>query len=128
MDKKTLRKFGITMGIAFLVISLLILAKSKHNLWQLYAISALFFMLGLVLPGSLKLAYTLWIRLVLMLAWINTRIILCLLFYLVFTPIAVVMKLFGADLLDKKIDKQKDSYWIKKERKVFSPIDYERQF
>jgi hypothetical protein len=38
------------------------------------------------------------------------------------------MKLFGVDLLDRKIDKDKESYWKKKEEKEFNPIDYERQF
>ena len=128
MDKKTLRRFGMTMGIAFLVISLLILAKSKHILWQTSIISALFFILGLIFPGSLKLVYVLWMRLAFILGWVNTRIILFVLFYLIFTPIGLVIKLTGKDLLERKIDKSRDSYWIKKEKKEFSALDYERQF
>jgi len=38
------------------------------------------------------------------------------------------MRLFGADLLDKKIDKHKESYWKEKKKKGFSPLDYEKQF
>ena len=116
------------MGIAFLVISLLILAKSKHILWQTSIISALFFILGLIFPGSLKLVYVLWMRLAFILGWVNTRIILFVLFYLIFTPIGLVIKLTGKDLLERKIDKSRDSYWIKKEKKEFSALDYERQF
>ena len=51
-----------------------------------------------------------------MLGWINTRLILFIIFYLVFTPIGLVMRLFGVDLLDKKIDKNKNSYWRRKEK------------
>jgi hypothetical protein len=63
-----------------------------------------------------------------LLAWINTRLILCAIFYLVFTPIGLVMRLLKIDPLDRKIDKNKNSYWIKKEKKDFCPLDYERQF
>ena len=128
MDKKTLRRFGMTMGIAFLVISLLILIKSKHALWQTNIIAALFFVLTFTMPVSLKLSYILWMRLAYILGWINTRLILSVLFYFIFTPVGLVLKLFRADLLDIKIDKSKDSYWIKKEKKEFSALDYERQF
>ena len=61
-------------------------------------------------------------------AWINTRLILFIVFYLIFTPLGLVMRLFGADLLERKIDKRKDSYWLKKEKKAFVSSDYDRQF
>jgi len=37
-------------------------------------------------------------------------------FYLIFTPIAILLKLFSRDLLAQKIDKNTDSYWIKREK------------
>ena len=79
-------------------------------------------------PVSLKPVYIFWMRLAFILAWINTRLILSILFYLIFTPIGIGMRLFGGDLLDKKIDKNKESYWIKKEKAAFKQSDYERQF
>lgn len=67
-------------------------------------------------------------RFALILSWINTRLILSIMFYLIFSPIGRVMKLFGVDPLDRKIDKNKQSYWHKKEARKFNPLDYERQF
>lgn len=58
------------------------------------------------------------------LAWVNTRLILIVMFYMVFTPIGFVMRIFGSDQLGLKIEKEKESYWIKKDAK----INYERQF
>lgn len=75
-----------------------------------------------------KYIYGLWIKLGLVLAWINTRLILIILFYLLFTPMGIVMRMFGADLLDRKIEKGRDTYWRKKETRGFNPLDYERQF
>ncbi len=123
-----LRKFGITMGIAFLAITLLIFSRHRHSILPTAVISAVFFTLALILPISLKYVYILWMKLALVLSWINTRLILFIIFYLVFTPIGLAMRLFNADSLDRKIEKKRDSYWGMREKKVFNPLDYERQF
>jgi hypothetical protein len=128
LDKNNLKKFGIVMGIAFLAITLFINLKHKSNILPTYIISIIFFILAFTLPILLKPIYIIWMRFAYLLAWINTRLILCAIFYLVFTPIGLVMRLLKIDPLDRKIDKNKNSYWIKKEKKDFCPLDYERQF
>jgi hypothetical protein len=128
LDKKSLRKFGITMGIAFLVITLLMLIRHRHSVIPTSIISALFFVASLIIPGVLKPAYILWMKLAFVLGWVNTRLILMIIFYILFTPAGLIMRLFRVDLLDRKIDKSKDSYWKKREKKVFNPSDYERLF
>lgn len=62
------------------------------------------------------------------LGWVNTRILLFLFFYLVITPVAVVTRLIGKDLLAQRIDPDADSYWIVKEVPPFDPTSYRRQF
>jgi hypothetical protein len=84
--------------------------------------------MGMFLVSFLKPFYYLWMRLAWILSWVNTRLVLVIIFYLVFTPIGLLMKLLGKDLLSLKIEPQKDSYWLKKEKKAFNPQDYERQF
>ncbi len=128
LDNKSLKKFGITMGIAFFIVTLFILIRHKHNILPASIISIIFFILALVIPDLLKPIYIFWMRLAYILAWVNTRLILSILFYIIFTPIGVGIRLFGIDLLDRKIDKNKQSYWIKKEETAFSPLGYERQF
>ena len=59
------------------------------------------------------------------LAWINTRLILIVIFYLIFAPIGIAMRLFRLDLLDRKIDKNTASYW---KNKIIHNLYYERQF
>ncbi len=128
LDKQNLKKFGITMGIAFLVITLLILFKRGHIGLSTSLISALFFISALIAPNLLRPVYILWMKLAFFLSWINTRLILALLFYLIFTPIGLIMKLFRIDVLDKKIDKNKNSYWHKKEKAGINKENYQRQF
>ncbi len=128
LDKKSLKKFGVTMGVAFLIIALLLLIRHKHNLLPLFSISIVFFMFAFTLPVLLKPIYILWMRLAFILGWITTRLILFIIFYFIFTPIGLGMRLFKVDLLDRKIDKNKESYWKEKEKGDFKPLNYERQF
>lgn len=127
-DKKGLRNFGITMCIAFLVISSLIIFKHRHSAVPTLTISAALLLSALIRPILLKPFYIIWMNFAFTLGWFNTRIILLLIFYIVFAPVGLFLGLFRADLLDRKIDKNKDSYWLKKEKKEFNPADYERQF
>jgi len=128
LGRKTLKKFGITMGIAFLALTLFILVKHRQGMLPTSFISLIFFILAFAIPSSLKPLYIIWMRFAFMLGWINTRLIIFIIFYLIFTPMGLVIKLFGTDLLDRRIKKDKESYWVKKEQQKFASINYERQF
>ena len=128
LDISGLKKFGITMGIVFTIITLFILVRHRHSIFITSGISVLFFIFAFIMPNFLKPIYVSWMKLAFILGWINTRLILIIMFYLILTPISIVIKLLGKDLLDKRIDKNKGSYWHKKESKVFNISDYERQF
>ena len=127
-DKNSLRKFGIIMGIAFSLIGLLVFLKGRHSFLPAGIIALLFFLSALVCSVILKPVYVFWMRLAFVLSWINTRIILFLIFYLTFTPIGLVLRLFRVDLLDKKINKSAKTYWRKKEKISTERESYERQF
>ncbi len=126
LNKRNLLKFGITMGIAFLVIAIFVLIRHKHSALPLAIIAVIFSVAAGIAPGFLKPAYIIWMRFAFALSWINTRLILIIIFYLVFTPIGLIMRLCRVDLLERGIDKHKASYWKKKEPGE-SP-GYERQF
>lgn len=128
LDRNSLRKFGLTMGIAFSVIALLILIRHKHSILVTSCISAGFFLAALLIPVALKPVYISWMRLAFILGWVNTRIILILIFYLLFTPISLIMKALGKELLDRRIEEEKSSYWHIRKNKDFNRLDYERQF
>ena len=61
------------------------------------------------------------------LGWINTRIILTLLYYVAVTPIAAVMRLFH-DPLNRTLGDRAVSQWIKRAPKAVDVAEYERQF
>ncbi|MDO8662437.1 MAG: SxtJ family membrane protein [Candidatus Omnitrophota bacterium] len=127
LDKRLLKKFGVTMALVFLVISGLFFLRQRIGAAGAAAVlSFVFFIAGLIFSILLKPVYIIWMRFAFILGWINTRVILILLFYLVFTPVGLAMKLLKVDLLERK--HKKESYWKKKEKFDFSPLNYERRF
>ena len=61
------------------------------------------------------------------LGWVNTRVILTVVYLLIFTPVALIFKVIGKDPMERKIEKV-NSYWIKREARKFRQGDYRRQF
>jgi len=114
-SKKVLREFGILIGLMFpFILGFLLPFIRGHsfNFWTLY-ISFPFIFLGLIKPIVLFYPYEIWMKLGLILGFVNSRIILGLVYFLVLIPISFFMKLFGYDpLLIKKNNKK--SYSIRK--------------
>jgi len=116
-SKKVLREFGILIGLIFpFIIGFLLpfLRGHSFNFWTLYISFPLIF-LGLIKPNVLIYPYEIWMKLGLILGFVNSRIILGLVYFLVLIPISFFMKLFGYDpLLIKKNNKK--SYSIRNNR------------
>ena len=104
MDKKQLREFGVLIGFGFpILIGWIIPAITGHTfrMWTLWvAFPSL--ITGLLQPSLLFYPYKVWMALGLALGWINSRIILGLVFFLVLQPIALIMKFKGYDPLKTK--------------------------
>jgi hypothetical protein len=75
------------------------------------ALGFAFLVTSLNFPKFLKWFYIVWVRLGEAIGFVVSRVILVLVFYLVVTPIGMIMRLFGKDLLNKKINIKSDSYW-----------------
>ena len=127
-SKEDLRKFGYTVGIALLVVCGLLFWVGKES-YIYFAIPGIMLIIAaFIIPAVLKPLNKAWMTLAILLGWVMTRVILTILFYFALTTIGLIAKLFRKDFLDLKIDKSNASYWVKRERKDFKPIDYERQF
>jgi hypothetical protein len=72
--------------------------------------------LALAWPRSLTHVYRLWMTVGEVLGWINTRIILGVLFYLLFTPLGLCMRLRGKDVLSLTRRSDLSSYWITRDQ------------
>ena len=114
LDKAGLRKFGLVTGaIVVVLFGALLPWLLDHNypLWPWY-IAGVLWVLALLLPIVLNPIYHVWMRFGMVLGWINTRIILGLVFYAIFTPVGFVMKLLKKDPMHRKWESQVVSYRI----------------
>ena len=127
-EKKDLRNFGITFGVVLGLLSGLLWWKGKDTYSVFVILSIVFFLFGLVLPSLLKPLQKAWMMFAVIMGWFMTRLILSILFYIVFTFIGLVSRLFGKEFLKLTIDKSNKSYWIAREPVPFTKERYEKQF
>jgi len=127
--KGELRKFGITMGLVFLLFGGFSWWRGKDYYFYLLGLSGAFLFLALVTPSVLKPINKMWMTLAILMSWVMTRVILSILFYLGITPMGILARLFGKDFLAIKFDKRGvNSYWIPREKQGLEKADYEKQF
>ena len=115
---KDLRWFGVMMCAALFVFAGIAWCKgSPHAAAGLCGAGALFLALGLAAPGALGPIYRPWMKLAAALGWVNTRVLLGLMFFLAFTPIALARRVLGRDPLGMRFDEKSravPTYWKKK--------------
>ena len=63
-------------------------------------------------PASLWLLHRPWMKFAVVAQWVNTRIIMLLLFYLMILPIGLLLRLFGKDAMHRNFDRSADSYRV----------------
>jgi len=114
LDARGYRKFGLTTG-AIIIVLFGLLIPWLFNLnfvkWP-WILGGVLILWGLLAPTTLKPVYVGWMKFGNVMNWINTRIILGILFYGIFLPIGVVMRLFGKDSMHRKLDRQLSSYRV----------------
>jgi hypothetical protein len=127
-SRKSLRKFGLLFALISAFATGYFLYKGS-GVWIWTAGAAIFFLVtGLAAQPVLKPLYVAWMTFAIILGWINTRLILGIFFYLILTPIGLILRITGKDLLDKKFDRGAETYWKKREKREFDPARYERLF
>ena len=110
------KKFGLTMAgclaLIFGLVMPLVLGRSLP-VWPWVA-AGFFLTTAVFMPMQLRLIYLVWMKIGHILGHINTRILLCLVFFLLFTPMALLLKLLGKDPLCRQLsDDATVSYWQK---------------
>ena len=109
ISKKQLSEFGIIIGFFFPVFVgwiIPLISGDSFRFWTLY-VALPFLSFGILKPRILTTPYKYWMIMGYLLGWINSRIILGLIFLLVVQPIAILMRLFKYDPLRKKLTNHK---------------------
>lgn len=107
------KNFGIVFFIFFLLVAIYPLSQNGEvRVWSAM-ISLIFLVLGLLKSKILTPLNKLWFKFGIFLGKIISPLIMGTIFFLVVTPIGLLMRMFGKDLLNLKYNKNK-TYWIKK--------------
>jgi Kef-type K+ transport system membrane component KefB len=114
LDRIGLRNFGFTTGAIVIVLFGLLLPWLFSFNWPTWPwiLAAVFFILAFAAPMALNPIYKVWMRFGMIMGWINTRIILFIIFFGIFFVVALIMKVFGRDSMSRRIDRDSASYRV----------------
>ena len=90
-------------------------------------LAVLLVLIGYFVPPAAIVFHRVWFTIAFALGWVNSRIILTMIYFLVFVPYSVVSRLIGRDVLDRR-KPARDSYWHKREQTRQAREQFERLF
>ena len=115
MTKNELRKFGIVTGsivaILFGLFFPWLFDSEMLPMWP-WVVAGILFAWAIIYPESLQVVYTVWMRIGAVLGWVNTRIILGLIYFFLFFPVSLILVVIRKDPMERKFTAQ-NSYRIK---------------
>jgi hypothetical protein len=111
LESARLRRFGLTVGGVFLLLAAVLFWRTKP-LWPFCGgLGAALAGLGLAWPAALAPVERIWMTVARAMGWVMTRVILTLLFCLIFTPAGLILRLLGKDPLGLRFPGNTASYW-----------------
>ena len=118
--KNSNRSFGLVFFIVFLGIGLWPLKNGQEINIYLIMISLFFLTLGLINSKILSPLNMAWIKFGEILGIVIAPIIMALVYFIILTPISLIVRMLGKDLLGLKFFKKQDTYWIERKKKLGS--------
>lgn len=129
-EKRDLYVFGY--GLAIIILIFVVRHGMKHGMgvfsWIFCGIAAVLTIMTAINVESIKPFYRRWMKVAHFIGTTITATILAVLFYGVFSPVGLVLRLINKDLLDQKIDHKKESYWSKHTQEKFDQERAKQQF
>ncbi len=113
-SKENNRSFGLLFFVVFLIISLWPLLKSENPRIYLFPVAFLFLILGLINSKILTPLNKFWIKFGELLGRFIAPIVMAIVYFIILTPLSIIVRLLGKDLLKVKFSNKVNSYWIKR--------------
>ena len=111
------RSFGLLFFIVFFIFGLWPLKNDLELNYIFIGISIIFLILGLMNSKILTPFNKIWVKFGELLGRIIAPIVMAIIYFLILTPISLILRIFGKDLLNLKFSKEK-SYWTKREKNI----------
>lgn len=123
------RKFGFFFTLVFALLGTYFLKEESNSIaYVMFAITVLFLLTALIKPDALLSLNKLWMQLGLLLGMIVNPIILGIIFFGLFTPMSLLMKLFKRDELRLKLVADRNSHWKKRNADDAQTNTFKHQF
>jgi hypothetical protein len=124
--RKELRQFGLLVGAVFTVIGLwpLVFRGEPLRLWAI-GIGFLLIVCGGIVPSILRPIHKAWMWVGHILGWINTRILLGIVFYALVTPIAIVHRFMGKNTMRQGFAESSTTYRVTRSPRPVSHMKYQ---
>ena len=110
------KSFGLLFFVVFLILGLWPLINGESLNFYFITASVVFLILGLLNSKFLSPLNKSWIKLGEILGVIIAPIVMALVYFVILTPVSIIVRVFGKDLLGLKFLKKKDTYWIKRKK------------
>ena len=124
----TARKSALTVGTVLLLIAAWNLYRGHSAVGSVTGLAAAVLIVTAWLsPAGARLFHSGWMGLAAMLGWVNSRILLGIMFYGVITPTGRLMRLLGRDPLDRR-GQRRETYWVQRSRTRQRREQFERPF
>ena len=114
------KSFGLLFFVIFLIIGLWPLKNGENLNFYFITASLIFLILGLINSKLLSPLNKSWIKLGEILGIIIAPIVMALVYFVILTPVSFIVRIFGKDLLNLKLLKEKETYWIKRKKSLGS--------
>tara|TARA_A100000164_G_scaffold19646_1_gene15818 strand:- start:157 stop:537 length:381 start_codon:yes stop_codon:yes gene_type:complete len=110
------KSFGLLFFVVFLILGLWPLKNGESLNFYFITASVVFLILGLLNSKFLSPLNKSWIKLGEILGVIIAPIVMALVYFVILTPVSIIVRVFGKDLLGLKFLKKKDTYWIQRKK------------
>jgi len=128
-QKKELRQFGLILSAILTFFGWRLFAKGIWiNSLIFFDLAILSLIFSIFVPSALRFPHRALSFIAKCIGWVNTRLILGLIYYILFTLFAVLFRIIGKDFLERLWDAKSSSYWIPRKDIVLKKEVYERQF
>lgn len=114
------KSFGLLFFVVFLAFGLWPLKSGENLNLYLILISIIFLILGVINSKLLSPLNNIWIKFGEILGMIIAPIVMALVYFIILTPVSLIVRIFGKDLLGLKFSKKQDTYWIERKKNLNS--------
>jgi len=129
-SKNELRIFSVVQIVFFAMIAFFVVPRytdSQTVQVAIVSLSAAVGVLGLIFTSLIRVVYVVWMAVLFPVGWVVSHVLLGAAYYLVFSPIALCMRLFGYDPMKRKFDAEAPTYWVRRQPRT-GTSHYFKQF